>query len=168
MAAQQRIGFGTVGHAAGGTVVVEFLADAVGDEAEQHLLNHVAAVFEVAGGFEAGVLAGVEPFLLEAVNRRQDFGFRTRLVIGHVRFVAHRQDDAGIEIRHEETFRAFEHRAVTDFGEINIAFGRAGHGPALIPTNPNRAAPIVGGMLEVGFAFDGRDGVVEGIAFGLH
>ena len=50
------VGLGAVGHAAGGRVVLESLAGLVGDQAQQHLLDHGAGVVEVAVGLAAGAV----------------------------------------------------------------------------------------------------------------
>lgn len=62
--------FGCVGAGAGLAVVLDFLASAVGNEAEEHHLDHVGAVTEVAGGGLARVTAGIKPLLLEVTEVR--------------------------------------------------------------------------------------------------
>ena len=47
-AAQQSVCFGTVSDAAAGTVVLNFLADAIGYETQQHHFDRRAAVIEIA------------------------------------------------------------------------------------------------------------------------
>ena len=161
------IGFGDVGDLAFDAVVFEFFADAVGDQTEQHLLDHVGTVIEVAGGFEAWVFAGVQPLFLEVTERRQGiFGFAF-VVVSEVSVVAEREEDAGVEVGDEEAFGAFEHGTVADLGEVEVGFWRAGHSTTLIPTDGDRAAPIVGRVLEVGLAFDGGDIGIKGLSFGF-
>ena len=152
LASQQVVGLGAVGHAAGGAVVVELLADAVGDQAQQQLLDHVAAVLEVAGRLEAGVLAGVDPLLLEVAQGRQHLVLRARLVVGQVGVVAEGQHDARAEVGDDETLRALEHRAVVDLLQVDVGLRRAGHRAALVPAHADRAAPVVGRVLEVRLA----------------
>ena len=70
LALQQIVRLGTVGHATGGAVVVDSLADPVCDQAEEHLLDERAAVIGIARGLEVA-LARSRPFLEEVFDRAE-------------------------------------------------------------------------------------------------
>src|ERR1035437_4621788 len=73
------VGLGRIGHAPGGRIVGDLLADAVRHQAEQHLLHHGSGVIEIAVRLTAGAVgdavalafASVEPFRLEDVAARR-------------------------------------------------------------------------------------------------
>jgi len=69
-----------------------------------------------------------------------------------------------VKIGDDHAFATLEHGAVVNLVQVNVARRGLGHGPALIPGGFDGRAPIVGGNVEVGFQFDGRDVGVEWIA----
>jgi len=162
--AQESVGFGAVGDTAGRAIVINLLADAVSDEAEEHHFDHVAGVPKVARRFEA-TLAGVEPFLLEtAFHRRQQFGFGSGFVIGEVGLIAARHEKTVLKIGDEAAARAFEEDAVANLVEIDCRMRGVRQSAALIPGDFDFRTPIVGGEIKVRLEFHGDNFGVEGIA----
>src|ERR1039458_5266305 len=96
--AQQFVGLWRVGHLARGAVVLDLLPDAVSHQPEQHHLDHLPGVVEIAGGLEAA-LAGVDPLLLEVSQRRKQGRLGPRLVISYVGLVALRRQSPRLDSR---------------------------------------------------------------------
>ena len=163
---QQVVGFRAVGDAAGGAVVFDLPADAIGHQAEQHHFNHVAGVTEVAGSFEAA-LAGVDPFLLEILDGRQQRCFAPGFVIGHVGRVPLWQERARLEIGHQTAARPLEEHPVIYALQADGAMRGIRHGTALIPRDLDGGTPIIGRDIKMRFQFDGDDLGIERITLAL-
>jgi hypothetical protein len=62
--AEQIVSIIAVSYAATCTIVLDFLADAIGHQTREHRRNQVTTVLEIAQGLKIA-LAGIGPFLLE-------------------------------------------------------------------------------------------------------
>ncbi len=164
--AEQVVRFGAIRDATCSGVVGDLLPDAIGDQAQEHLFDHVAAVFEVAGGLEVS-FAGVDPFLLEAVHFGDELVLGAALVIGEIGMVAVREDGTGGKVGNQVTACTLEEGAVVDVVEVEHARGGGGHGASLVPGDAHGGAPVIGRMIHVHLKLHGSDVGIESVALGF-
>ena len=88
--AEQLVAFSAVSNSSTGAVVFDFLADAIGHQSQQHRLNQVATVLEIARGLKVA-LTCIGPFLLEVANVRNDLVLAAFIVVCKIGVVAKRQ-----------------------------------------------------------------------------
>lgn len=148
-------------------IVAEFTTAAISDQSEQHLLNHLRVVFEVAAGRLGGILAGIDPLLIKAWDGGQLFLFEPRLVVAEVGFLAGGDQQALGVVGDDEAFTTMKHGTVADLIEVDEWPGVARQAAALMPADPDRAAPGVGRMVKLGFELDRGDLGVKRFATSL-